>query len=269
MTSIVAVLSDPTTAPACLDAAAVAAAAIPEGRVEAFHARVKPESFIMVSEEVMTAERRAELIAMLDEKSRRLHEVVAEWIADNAVEEAPVWNESEGDRVEAIVATRGKTADLVVIVRPGEIEGEDALHAAIFETGRLLLLVPPIPSGTPFGRHVAIAWKASNQAERALTASVPWLKRAERVSVLLVSEGDTSPGDALALLEPHGIRCEPMLMGREHDAIGARLLRAAHDIGADCLVMGSYRHNRLVEFILGGVTRHMLQHADLPLFMMH
>ena len=36
MTSIVAVLSDPATARICLDAAAVAAAAVPEGEVEAF-----------------------------------------------------------------------------------------------------------------------------------------------------------------------------------------------------------------------------------------
>lgn len=270
MSSIVAVLNDPATAWVCLDGAAVAAAAVPGGHVEAFHARVTPESLILVSEEVMTNGRRAELSAMLDKKSQGLHEIVREWVAAKATHKCPAWTDIEGESVEAIVAARGKTADLVVIVRPDEAEGERALHAAIFETGRLLLLVPPVPRATaPFGRHMAIAWKACDQAERALLASVPWLKRANCVSLLMVSEGDTSPDAALALLEPHGIKAEAMLMGHGKKSIGARLLRAAHHIEADCLVMGAYRHNRLVEFILGGVTRHMLQHADLPLFMMH
>lgn len=271
MTTIVAVLSDPATARTCLDAAALAAVGVPEGEVEAFHARVKPESLIMITEEVMTDERRAELVVLLDKKSQALRVIVQEWAAAHA--NPPVWNEIEGDRVEAIVAERGKTADLVVIVRPAEQEGKEALHAAIFETGRLLLLVPPVvgAAAPPFGKHAVIGWKKSDQAERAVIASIPWLKRADRVSLLMVREDGEmqSPDDGMALLNPHGIKAEPILLDRGEDSVGARLLRAAHDMGADCLVMGAYRHSRLVEFILGGVTRHMLGHADLPAFMLH
>jgi nucleotide-binding universal stress UspA family protein len=273
MTSIVAVMNDPATVRICLDVAAVAAAAVPEGGVEAFHARVTPESLILVSEEVMTDERRAELVAWLGKRSQALREAVDKWIAENAGK-AAVWAEIEGDRVEAIVAARGKTADLVVIVRPGEAEGKDALYAAIFETGRLLLLASPSHPASPvsFGRHMAIAWKASDQAERAVTASIPWLKQADRVSLLLVGKDGEPPrsaDDVLALLDPHGIKAEPMLLARGEERVGARLVREAHAIGADCLVMGAYRHNRLVEMILGGVTDHMLRHADLPVFMLH
>jgi nucleotide-binding universal stress UspA family protein len=270
MPKIVAVLSDPATARICLDAAAIAAAAVPEGVVEAFHARVMSESFIMASEEVMTGDRRAELVASLDKKSQALKDIVRERAAS---ESALLWNEIEGDGVEEIVAERGKTADLVVIVRPTENEGKDALHAAIFETGKPLLLVPPTTEGAPrFGRHMAIAWKASDQAERAVTAAIPWLKRAERVSLLLVGkkgELSRSPDEVRALLDPHGVTAEPVLFDRGDDAVGVQLLRAAHEIGADCLVMGAFRHNKLLEMILGGVTRHMLEHADLPVFMLH
>jgi nucleotide-binding universal stress UspA family protein len=273
MTSVVAVLSDPATARACLDAAAVAAAAVPEGEVEAFHARVTPESLIMVSEEVMTDERRAELVVWLDKKSQALQGIVREWAAASATENPPVWNEIEGENVEAIIAAHGKTADLVVIVRPGEAEGKDALYAAIFETGKPLLLVPPTLGGAPhFGHHMAIAWKASDQAERAVTASIPWLKAADRVSLLLVGKDGEPPRlaeDVLALLDPHGIKADPVFLTRGEESVGARLLLEAHAIGADCLVMGAYRHNRLVEIILGGVTHHMLGHADLPVFMLH
>jgi nucleotide-binding universal stress UspA family protein len=273
MTSIVAVLNDPATARICLDVAAVAAERIPEAEVEAFHARVKPESLILVSEEVMTDKRRAELVAWLGKRSQALRETVDKWIAENAGKPA-VWTEIEGERVGAIIAARGKTADLVVIVRPGEAEGKDALYAAIFETERLLLLTPPSHPASPvfFGRHMAIAWKTSEQAERAVTASIPWLKQADRVSLLLVGKDGEPPRSAdnvLALLDPHGIKAEPMLLTRGEVGVGSRLVHEAHSIGADCLVMGAYRHNRLVEMILGGVTDHMLRHADLPIFMLH
>lgn len=67
--SIVAVLTDPSTAHACLEAAATAAAAIPASEIEAFHPRIKPESMIMPTEEVMTEKRRAELVNMLAGRS--------------------------------------------------------------------------------------------------------------------------------------------------------------------------------------------------------
>jgi nucleotide-binding universal stress UspA family protein len=35
------------------------------------------------------------------------------------------------------------------------------------------------------------------------------------------------------------------------------------------LVMGAYAHSPLRELILGGVTRYMLDHADLPVLMRH
>jgi nucleotide-binding universal stress UspA family protein len=270
MTSIVAMLSDPATTRICLDVAAIAAEAVPEGAVEAFHARVKPESLIMVTEEVMTNTRRAELVALLDKRSQGFHQVVDQWIAETG--KAAVWTEIEGNKVEAIVAARGKTADLVVIVRPGEIEGRDALYAAIFETGRPFLLAPPSDPVPIFGRHMAIAWKASDQAARAVTAAIPWLKHAERVSVLVVGidgEPPRSADNVIALLQLHGIRADPVVLTRGKESIGVRLVDEAHTIGADCLVMGAYRHNRLVEMILGGVTQHMLHHADLPVFMQH
>jgi nucleotide-binding universal stress UspA family protein len=102
-----------------------------------------------------------------------------------------------------------------------------------------------------------------------LTASIPWLKRAERVSLLLANHEAGSPDDALALLDPHGIKAEPVLLNRDGESVGALLLHEAHAIGADCLVMGAYRHSHLREMILGGVTLHMLRHGDLPAFMLH
>ena len=269
--SIVAMLTDPGTAHAGLDAAAVVAAVDHGSVIEAFHPRVTPESLILPSEEVMTERRHAELTAMLDDKSNALRQIVDEWNAAHAAGGSAVWGEGEGRRIDAIVAARGKAADLLVLVRPDEADGDAALHAAIFETGRLLLLVPP--EGAPgFGRHMAIAWKESDQAARAVTAAIPWLKCAAEVSVLTVGEAEGSPRNddaAVALLEDQGIKAEALLLERDSGSVAEQLLYKAHSIGADCLVLGAYRHSELREFILGGVTRYMLHGADLPLFMMH
>jgi nucleotide-binding universal stress UspA family protein len=40
-------------------------------------------------------------------------------------------------------------------------------------------------------------------------------------------------------------------------------------MGADLLVMGAYGHSRLREFILGGVTRSLLQEMTIPVLLSH
>ena len=43
----------------------------------------------------------------------------------------------------------------------------------------------------------------------------------------------------------------------------------AIELGADIIVMGAYTHSRMRQLILGGVTRHVLEHSNLPLLMAH
>ena len=267
---IVIVLTNPATARAGLDAALVAAAIAPDSRIEAFHARVTPESLIMPSEEVMTLARRRELDAMFSAMSAALQDVVSDWAATVPIGRAIVqWREVEGESVDAVVASCAKTADLIVLVRPAEFEGSTALNAAIFESNRLLLLVPPVDiNPATFGRHMAIAWKASDSAARAVTAAIPWLQRAERISVLTVGEHPVFD-DIQNLLDAHGIAGEPLAIERGDPNVGERLLRKVQTIGADSLVMGAYHHHPLGEMIFGGVTVHMLRRASLPLFMTH
>ena len=40
-------------------------------------------------------------------------------------------------------------------------------------------------------------------------------------------------------------------------------------MGADLLVAGAYRHSQIVEWLLGGTTRHLLAAADLPILLAH
>jgi nucleotide-binding universal stress UspA family protein len=49
--------------------------------------------------------------------------------------------------------------------------------------------------------------------------------------------------------------------------VGAGLLGAARDFNADLITMGAYSHSRLRQLILGGVTRHVLENAEIPVMM--
>jgi nucleotide-binding universal stress UspA family protein len=92
---------------------------------------------------------------------------------------------------------------------------------------------------------------------------------AERVHVLAgVRQGAAEPALPQILID-HGLDAELHLLPIGPGPFGRALLDKAHELGADMLVMGAYAHSPLREALLGGVTRYMLAHADLPLLMRH
>lgn len=124
-------------------------------------------------------------------------------------------------------------------------------------------------------RRIALAWNGSAECIRAVRSSLDLLQRAEEVIVL----GDVGqsrprgcgspPGGISAYLESKNVPLSASRHRIDSDAAGESLARAAADAGADLLVMGAYGHNRLSEWMLGGATRHLLQHSALPLFLQH
>ena len=70
-----------------------------------------------------------------------------------------------------------------------------------------------------------------------------------------------------AYLRWHEIYAETQLFKPQTKDVGAGLLGAARDFGADLLCMGAYSHSRLRQLILGGVTRHVLENSDMPVLM--
>ena len=71
------------------------------------------------------------------------------------------------------------------------------------------------------------------------------------------------------VLARHGVKCEALQVKPGSGNIGAVLLDVAKSANADMIVMGCYGHSRLRELVLGGASRHILQHVRVPVLMSH
>jgi nucleotide-binding universal stress UspA family protein len=138
-----------------------------------------------------------------------------------------------------------------------------------------LILPPGWNRDAKFSR-VLVAWDGSTEATRAIHAALPFLQDARRV-VLLDGGRTHSPEvecyrphfEPFVYMSRHGVEADPMCVGIPARTAGAALLKKAEQVGADLIVMGAYGHSRLRERAIGGATRYMLEHAQIPLFLQH
>jgi nucleotide-binding universal stress UspA family protein len=217
-------------------------------------------------------ERAAAACRLFDETCHRLDvSVTAEPPAADRLSAAFV--EIQG-REDETVAHRGRLADLIVVARPpaeSDKPASLALNAAIFETGRPVLLAPPaVP--VRVGRTVAIAWNGSAEAARAVAGGFPFIANAGKV-VVLTANGDQTPSGAAeelaAHLAWHGVTAVAETFSPAGHQIGTALLLECGKVGADLLVMGAYTHSRMWQVILGGATSHILAQSSIPVLMTH
>jgi nucleotide-binding universal stress UspA family protein len=147
------------------------------------------------------------------------------------------------------------------------------IEAALFESGRPVLVVPYIQKTDMKLDRVMVCWDGSRSAARAVGDAMPFLERAGAVEVVVVTEHgkeDEIPGAQVAThLARHGTTVEVKQIVAPGGNVAETLLSHAADSTADFLVLGAYGHSRLREFILGGVTRSMLESMTVPVLMSH
>jgi nucleotide-binding universal stress UspA family protein len=145
------------------------------------------------------------------------------------------------------------------------------IEAALFETGRPVLIVPYVQKDAARLDRIMVAWDGSRSAARAVHDAIPLLRRAGWVEVVAVRESGKE--DELDDIGPHLARHDIKVEVKPIVAPGAKvadvLLSHAADAAADLLVMGGFGHSRLREFVLGGVTRSILESMTIPTLMAH
>lgn len=178
----------------------------------------------------------------------------------------------------SVLGMRARHADLTVVARPDKADPSSAqaiLDAALFESGRPVIVVPPDWRPAALGRHVLVAWKPTREAARALGDGDAILAGAERVSVVTVDAGPSrgygqQPGaDIAAHLAFRGAKVELFNLDSGDRSEAAVIQDHARVAGADLILMGGYGRPRLSQLIFGGVTREMLKTATIPVLMSH
>jgi nucleotide-binding universal stress UspA family protein len=267
---ILAVLDHPAAAGALLAAARRLAGHCGAGRINAMVVRAPPETMVSPNEEVLTAVREATLRAAEAGRAAKVREAFDAWAADlSSADLAVEWIDTDGI-AELLVEEHGRRADFLVVELPARRDygtSWHALRAALFATDRPVLVVPA-HFAADFGRRVAIAWRDDERATKAVLAGLRCLTHADGVFVLAGMRTGAASPDLPPILGEHSVAAELHVLTIS-GPFGAVLLRKAHELGADMLIMGAYQHSPLREFLLGGVTRYMLTHADLPLLLRH
>jgi nucleotide-binding universal stress UspA family protein len=185
----------------------------------------------------------------------------------------------EGAEDELIIKY-GRLTDIVVMGRPsGEEAGDQVLSRmedALFGAGQPVLLVPNGMAQASLDKLVSgpalISWNGSIEATRAISQALDLLRGMNDVRVLSVKEGkkDRHPAaDLVRYLAWEGVTAGMVEPSQTTGSAAEQILATAKTLGAGFVLMGGYSHGRLRQLMLGGVTSHMMDHADLPVLMAH
>lgn len=213
-----------------------------------------------------------------NEKSREVlvHDKFNEVLQDFDVRTQ--WSATHGDPV---IETRrmARYVDLTILGYPDKPSDDLNNLRKIVEhvavgSGCPTLVVPSSYAGELEAKKIAVCWDGSREAVRALRDAMELLSSAGAVDVLVADEDDEARPGILGqqikeLLLAHDIKADIHKLTPKHRNVGKDLLVKASGLGSEMIVLGAYGHSRLRELVLGGVTRHMLRNANIPLFLAH
>ena len=183
----------------------------------------------------------------------------------------PVWG----------VAQAAFCADLLVLGQhePGAPSARDVpadfVESVVIDSGKPALVVPYAGDVATVGQNILVAWNASRESARALTAALPLLAQAKQVHVVSwndpqgAAQASADRAQLEQYLASHGITATLHWYGDGPGQPGERLLSLTTDLGSDLLVMGCYGHSRARELVLGGTTRTVLRSMTVPVLLAH
>jgi nucleotide-binding universal stress UspA family protein len=215
----------------------------------------------------------AEVIPALRQAANGLRDEYARKLA--AEDAAWSWEQVDGPALEYLLR-RGAISDLVVLGSREPLSNRPSRLAqdAAVRLRTPMMLVPEDATGLDCTGPALVAWNGSIEASHALKSALPLLRKARSVVLLSVtgepaSRAEFPAVDGAKYLSRHGIGCEITEIPLESGSVAAVLTQAARSREAAYLVMGAYGHSRLVETILGGVTRDLFANPPLPILTCH
>lgn len=182
------------------------------------------------------------------------------------------WIEEQGRQVD-VIKRHGRLADLICVAKPDVDRnlGSNTLKAALFNTGRPVMMCPmkDTPPETLCNK-VAIAWNGSIESSRAVASTTSILEQAAEVTILSggVEVNGADSDSLLAYLVARGVnaKIEKLPLVKK---VGKELLQHCADASIDTLIMGAYSNSHERETFFGGNTQHVVDHAEIPVILVH
>jgi nucleotide-binding universal stress UspA family protein len=212
--------------------------------------------------------------ALLRDETRR-EVATKDWVERRLEEEglAWTWRDLRDDFIPCLIEAAAG-ADVVVVsrrldnaTRPNMLAAASAL---LVHTTALVIAVPEHCQGLHADLAV-VAWDGSEHSLSALEGAKPLMRLARRTLVLQVGALPKSSRPlevAITSLSSCDVSAASEILpaqGRIAEAICEALIR----LDASYCVMGAFRTGRIRQALFGGVTRHMLKVAPIPLVLAH
>ncbi len=178
---------------------------------------------------------------------------------------------------EEVIAWCSRVTDIVVMPRPNTSQPSfrdsfAVLNAAIMESGSAILIAPKQAPET-VGEKIVIAWDATQETAKAVTLAMPFLIKAKEVVILETETPSEQWADSSAIaarLIRQGVEVEVVKMTEfsSVSAKGAEVVKFACG-RYDMLVTGAFTQSTMRRWILGSMTKYLIENADISLFLAH
>ena len=219
------------------------------------------------------------LSELLGETEKRVNAVKA-WLEDQKLDAVVTSSCQALGRVNEDVSEPALYADLVLCSRAGQsiVVGlmAKALDGVIFDARKpALVLADNIDSIDCDFKSISIAWDPVPEAMKALTASVPLLKNASDVELLVVTQDKEKEAYSIetkrivAWLRRHDVKATLKLIAQGNQSVSKALIEYINNANRDLVVMGAYGHSKFSERLFSGVSYKVLDQSNTSLLIAH
>jgi nucleotide-binding universal stress UspA family protein len=182
------------------------------------------------------------------------------------------WLQAEADAASFLVR-QALAADIVVVGREkGDTAGDTTASpaAVLMDVGRPVLVTPPGADDLKAER-IVVAWKDAPEARRAVSAGLPFIRRAKQVYVVSAGEEARFDGaeQVAEFLVRHGAQVAAQLLTATTRDVADEIVQFTSRMDADLVIMGGYGRSRLREWLFGGVTRDFLNNSPVCCLISH
>ncbi|MCY0147152.1 universal stress protein [Hoeflea sp. G2-23] len=239
----------------------------------------EPSQFVVLSAPIDVPDA-ATIAALYEQADQRMREVGDAFkLACNTAGLSHEWRpvRSAGGDSAVSALTTSRSCDLVMVRQPDREADEDMatnIDALLFEGGRPVLFLPPSGELASPVERILIAWDGSREAARAAHDGLPLLKAAKSVDIVIVNaeklpdiDAPLAGTDIAASLSRHGVHANVTTVSKGAGSTAEAIAAQVTASNADLVIMGAYTHQRLREWLFGGVTRAFLDRTPVAVLM--